>query len=105
MGDDRDIDDIEADLVVFRREDCICVRARSPYSGDVQALLREWDYKGFKRISHRLAKAWGCLFVVCPNYEQEVDALRDLDNSDDAGLVHEEKTTCLIERPAVVTDS
>lgn len=94
MADDRDIEDIEADLVVFRREGCICVRASSPYSGDVQALLREWDYKykGGSRISYKLAKAWNCLFVVCPSFGEELDALRDYENSDTDGLVHEEKT-------------
>lgn len=75
MDDEREPDEVRADLCVERRGGCICLKSHLPYSGDVQALLKEWDFKKYKRASGQLARLWDCLVVVCPDAGAEYDAL------------------------------
>jgi hypothetical protein len=40
--------------------------------------MKEWNYGGFKRISSRLAAAWGCLVVLCRDHAHELDVIGDM---------------------------
>lgn len=64
-----------SDFCVKRRHGCVGVWAQSPFLGDVQALLKEWDYKKYRIQSAALARLWGCLVVACPDYQTEQEAL------------------------------
>lgn len=69
------------DFCVQRRDGCICLKATQPYSGDVQALLKEWDYKKYRMLSLRLARAWGCLVVLCESHAAEASVWDDYKGS------------------------
>jgi len=47
-------------------------------SGDASALLRQWDYIGYKRMSIPVAKAMGAAVVVFRDPSDAQDVLREL---------------------------